>query len=413
MALYSRLFKYAPLPDRTPLENFLTESFCDCLERMTVLDRKSAERFVMEALVGTDAPSEFRRRLSAAKELCWKTQQSLILDENRGYFDLCLLADSRIILAIENKVGAGFTSHSISRETQEGADSESDEDISQLDFYGEWLSKYCPGSGLLLLTHLTEAPSTFLLCGSSGSIESRVFHRVRRWAEVCRSISCWQEHAVDLYEGNPQGIFLRVLMNEFLQFLEERNMTSTETTRGDLDVLQAYFQHDILRKVRDLLAAARPLVFPALPELNKPRRASEPDVGAWEQTQIIWDWVYCYDLALRWYVGWGFSGQHGLRHLDIDFANPLQAFALMTSEVSEIPATPEELRSYADSGWTVFERNSKHQLRLLKVADPHVFNEATDGVNASFQTWVAAAVRDGLALLRNAHRRLEQDSSNP
>ena len=34
MTLYSRLFKYAPLSGRSQLENFLTESFCDLMERI-------------------------------------------------------------------------------------------------------------------------------------------------------------------------------------------------------------------------------------------------------------------------------------------------------------------------------------------------------------------------------------------
>ena len=85
MALFSRLFKYAPLPGRTQLENFLTESLCDLLERMTVLDRKGVERFVLDALAGSRSPSGFRERLAEAKGLYWTTRKSISFADNRGY----------------------------------------------------------------------------------------------------------------------------------------------------------------------------------------------------------------------------------------------------------------------------------------------------------------------------------------
>lgn len=71
---------------------------------MTVLDRKSIERFVLDALAGSRAPSGFRERLASAKDLYWTTQQPICFADSRWYLDLCLLADKRIILVIENKI---------------------------------------------------------------------------------------------------------------------------------------------------------------------------------------------------------------------------------------------------------------------------------------------------------------------
>lgn len=80
MALYSRLFKYAPRPGRTQLENFLTESFCDCLERMTALDRSDVETFILDLFGGgSQSPLNFRDRLASANDLRWVTQHPIYL----------------------------------------------------------------------------------------------------------------------------------------------------------------------------------------------------------------------------------------------------------------------------------------------------------------------------------------------
>jgi hypothetical protein len=85
MALYSRLFSYAPLPNRTQLENFLTESLCDWLDRITALDRKCLETFVVQCLAGSrGVPSTFRERLASARNLSWKTQHVFSLIRTVG-----------------------------------------------------------------------------------------------------------------------------------------------------------------------------------------------------------------------------------------------------------------------------------------------------------------------------------------
>jgi|HubBroStandDraft_6_1064221.scaffolds.fasta_scaffold4024950_1 hypothetical protein len=63
MTLYERLFKYAPATGRTQLENFLSESLCDVLERMTAFDRESMEGFVLETVLKEPAQSTFSERL--------------------------------------------------------------------------------------------------------------------------------------------------------------------------------------------------------------------------------------------------------------------------------------------------------------------------------------------------------------
>jgi hypothetical protein len=347
MALYSRLFKYGPRPGRTQLENFVTESLCDCLERMTALDRKSIERFVVEVLVCSRIPPAFGERLTNAKTLQWKTQHAFYFAGSRGCLDLCLLADREIILVIENKVAARFTAHLISRDADEVGNNEGREELSQLEYYGKWLSARHPGAALILLTHLTDAPSTFFSEESSEAVAptASVFHRVCRWATVYEWLGRWREVTATHFGSKPQGVFLNLLTNEFLEFLEQNNMNATAIKNDDLDLLNAYFSQDVWKKVRDLMASARALVMPLLADAyGEPR--SVPETEAWEQTQILWDWAYCHEEELEWYVGWGLSSGRGLRHLDIEFATPLQAFVVVTNDGGpRIPVFAEDVQT--------------------------------------------------------------------
>ena len=107
MRLYSRLFKYAPLPQKTSLENFLTESLCDLLERITATDRRNVEKFAADLFLGsTKSGSALAKRLRNAQSLRWCTQYRVKLGSHQGWADLCLLGDEKVLLLIENKVNA-------------------------------------------------------------------------------------------------------------------------------------------------------------------------------------------------------------------------------------------------------------------------------------------------------------------
>ena len=407
MALFSRLFKYAPLPGRTQLENFLTESLCDLLERMTVLDRKGVERFVLDALAGSRSPSGFRERLAEAKGLYWTTQKSISFADNRGYLDLCLLADKRIILVIENKIGSGFTSHSISQSGDED-ETTSTEELLQLDFYDRWLSAKCPGAALVLLSHLTEAPPDFLV-GDGDKTDahaSAVFHHVCRWAEVYDWVSEWIESSGCVLHDKPAGVFLNVLSGEFLQFLEQKNMNVAAIKDSDLDLLSAYFSQDVWKKMRNLMVSMRLRVVPLLADpRGSPRNV--PQNEAWEETQILWDWAYSYEEELEWYVGWGLSGKHGLRHLDIELDTSLQAFVVMTNDDggTRIPFLTEDIESCEKAGWVVCESKTKDQLTLVKTIPTQVLAGESAGFTRTFEVWTEAAVGECASKLKRAHDR--------
>jgi|ERR1022692_55036 hypothetical protein len=406
MALYSRLFKYAPRPGRTQLENFLTESFCDCLERMTVLDRKGVEAFILDSLGGSRFPLDFRDRLASAKDLRWTTQHPIYLADNRGYLDLCLLADKRIVLAVENKIGSGFTSHLISEGTEDAG--ETTEELSQLDCYDRWLATNSQGSVLVLLTHLTDAPPDFLAFDrADGDVhEQPVFHSICRWAAVYDWIAKWREVCGDSLRGKPGGAFLDGLAGELLLFLEQKNMSIATIKDSDLELIDAYFSQDIWKKLHDLMASIRLRVVPSLTTpRGSPRNV--PQTDAWEETQILWDWAYCHERELGWYVGWGLSGEHGLRHLDVELDTTLQAFVVVTNDDggTRIPFIAEDVQLSEKAGWSVCESKTRDQLSLVKSMPTRLLAGEPEGFSRAFEVWTAETVKEGASVLDRIHTR--------
>jgi PD-(D/E)XK nuclease superfamily len=114
--------------------NFLTECICDFLDRVTAFDRHASELFISEILGGSKMPADLLTAISKATILQWKTQQTISLASNRGFVDLCLLADNNLVLIIENKINAGFTTHRVI-ETEEEPSKDGDENWNQLEFY--------------------------------------------------------------------------------------------------------------------------------------------------------------------------------------------------------------------------------------------------------------------------------------
>jgi hypothetical protein len=407
MDLYSRLFKYAPLPHRTPLENFLTESLCDFLERMTAVDRKAVECFILDVLLGSHAPLPFQQQIANAKGFCWETQKQISFRGEKGCIDICLLADKQITLVVENKVTARFTEHRLS----EGADEEEDSDEhpkrTQLDFYDEWLSEKYPRAALALLTHVTNAPLSFLSAqaAQAGTEPTRnVFHWVCRWAAVQRWLAEGRYHTATDISSNSQQVFLDMLAGEFREFLEQHNMKKTEIKGPDLDLLVTLLSQDIWNKMRDLMESVRELVWASLSShYEQPRYF--PETKAWKETEILWDWAYCYEKDLRWYIGWGLSGKHGLRHLDIGFGTELQAFVVITSddEGREIPSTNEEIQGSQQIGWSVREPTPRNRLRLIKDVPARVLLTEPDGFNRAFERWTESAAKEAVNILQKAH----------
>lgn len=165
MNLYGRLFKYRQRETRSPLEDFLSEALADLLGRVpppvgrvivaTMLGGGAEVCDATKALWPDDAKAE------------WITQQPVAVGETMRYIDLTLRINDRAVLAIENKVAAGF------RE-------------SQLSDYSGWISAQASpswGGAMIVLTHTTPAPEDF----SDGGPGYPTRHNaVIRWSALAR-----------------------------------------------------------------------------------------------------------------------------------------------------------------------------------------------------------------------------------
>jgi hypothetical protein len=68
--IYARLFRYTARADFEPLENFLTESLGDLLERLTIADGSQLESFISDVLCGSEIPAPLAARILAL--LSWR-----------------------------------------------------------------------------------------------------------------------------------------------------------------------------------------------------------------------------------------------------------------------------------------------------------------------------------------------------
>ena len=411
MSIYGNIFRYSPSTGRSQLENFLTESLCDLLGRLTILDRKGIEAFVLEALVQTASTTSFREHLQGAEHLRWATQHTITVEcgvkqYKGGIFDLCLFADNRVLLVVEVKIAASFTSRLVDQPLEEEEGRIEQLELKQLELYDRWIAANAPDAGLILLTHLTPAPTGFLEKSSDERL-SPLIYRYRtqlraksQWAGVYSWLINWCKRST--YQSD-QGVFFRLAAFEFLQFLEEKNLDMEIVKASDLELLGSFFSNDVRKKLRLMFDSTRKVVTPLLPNMRKQEPAVQlPLAEAWTQTQISWDWGYCYKdrwQELGWYVGWGLAGSKGLWDLTkISLPDALQAFVLFTADYKDIPATGEFLR-LEKQGWKNLQSPKQKRVGLITI---DVRALAPGDFNASFQDWVVSRVRETVSVFEEA-----------
>lgn len=401
--IYARLFRYTARADFEPLENFLTESLSDLLERLTIADRGLLESFISDVLCGSGIPDPLKARIQGAKDLVWRTQEMIRCEGELGYLDLCLIADRELTLIVENKVSADFTTHSTaSNEVEIEMDNENQTE-SQLDFYKKLLERESKPTALVLLTHQTDPPSSFAPQQGFYGRDTTVFESVCRWSVVHK----WFKESDSLYDisytASSERAVLKVLAQEFCMFLEEQQMNAVELKADDLYPMKEFFSSDMPRKIQELFLSVRTTIR-SLPELG-----SQYDFPAKSTLRVkdglIWDWFYCFDKQLKWFISWGISSKNGLRGLyRLEFAAPLSVFALIGSERDDIPLAPDQITSAKQSEWLVYK--TRKGFRLVKTSDPEVFFNASEGVKPSFEKWTINAVQEGYAMLSLTHRQM-------
>lgn len=222
--LYQRLFTYRQRPDRSPLEDFLTEALADLLNRLP----DSIARAVVERLLHTspNAWFELAPYWTDAAHIHWSTQRA-ITDNRR--LDLLMEIDQRPMLVIENKIGAGFQDYGEDRDDAAGLSKRG-----QLASYGHWLAAETVqtwGGGLVLLTHWTPAPLDFSTAEEAYGCRHRTTFK---WTDFSRLLA----RTLRSSEGDvDEWVFFG---RELLAFLREQNMDSELATGSDLAALQIY-----------------------------------------------------------------------------------------------------------------------------------------------------------------------------
>ena len=395
-SLYTRLFKYSPREGYLPLENFLTECIGDFLTRLTVLDRQASELFISEVLGGSTMPSNLLVAVTSGRELQWKTQQRINLAGDHGIVDVCLFADNTLVLVIENKIDAGFTTHRLSDDDEESSESQ-DAGWTQLEFYERYLVANGGTSGLVLLTQHTEAPKAF---NESGNI----FRRVCRWTDLYRWLGSSQflDRLSETGCGKKAYV-LYTLAGELRQFLEDKQLVTKEWNNEDFNAMKTFFTPDFPSKLQDLFRSVRTPIG-RVPELAAyqgwAKRSPTFEVG----NGIVWDWLYCMAPKLRWFISWGIASKLPfLKTYEIELDAPLQAVVLIGSDGQDIPCSKEALEDWRTKGWTVYERHGSRGLRLLKTVLPEELFAFDSGFGTSFETWVMQAVKEGASGLQRAY----------
>jgi hypothetical protein len=332
--------------------------------------------------------------ITGARELHWKTQQRINLAGDHGIVDLCLFADNFLVLIVENKIDAGFTTHRQSDDDEEPSESQ-DAEWTQLEFYERYLTAKGGASGLVLLTHRTAAPEGFNEKGG-------VFRRVCRWTDLYRWLGC--SHFLDRVTeiGSAKANVLHTLASELRQFLEDKQLITREWNNEDLNVMKSFFTPDFPSKLQDLFQSVKDPIG-KLPELATYKEWARRSPTFEVRNGIVWDWLYCIAPELKWFISWGIAGKLPfLRSYGIELETPLQAVVLIGSDGQDIPYSPEDLEDWRRKDWTVYEKLGNRKLRLVKAALPEDLFASHTGFRASFETWVIKAVKEGAAGLQRA-----------
>lgn len=212
MTLLSRLYTYRPTETRSPTEDFLSEVLCEWLHLAS--QAGLMRRVMREMLAIPDAQCPTPEYDFAA--IRWSSQHRIGIGyRGTGKRPDLVGQGPDFFLLIENKIGAGFTTH----EDEFGA-------THQLDLYHDYQLKQKKLYGTtVLITHYTLPPDNWV--GTTAT-----------WSRI----HCW---LVELFNTlnmtkNHQEILLRYWTKHLIAFLEENQMSGTKITLSDIIAIPAY-----------------------------------------------------------------------------------------------------------------------------------------------------------------------------
>lgn len=199
---YSRLFTYKAGPDREPLEDFLSELFCELLN--TIAASKHAN--VIGALLNlSELGCDW-------KSIAWRTQFTI----DGGRLDLVGKtagnAKESAFVIIENKIGAGFTIGA-------GGDGQH-----QLSRYLKYLESRPEKNKALILVSLYSFPSASILQANN----------IISWRDIAKRLGQL------LTELGEQYSFLASQLIWFINFMRSNSMTEVKISLQDIACMTAW-----------------------------------------------------------------------------------------------------------------------------------------------------------------------------
>lgn len=301
-SLYSRLYRNRQRPNRSSLENFLTEALADLLNRggteLTCDFIRSCVR--PKQTFTADHCAQLCASVTAAGLVWWKTQVPVAWDGAYGIADLALCLDEVPRMVIENKIWAPISRRDDIQVLEGGQGILA---ANQLHLYGRWLAQQVPNDptcALVLLTAYFGHPDDFL---NPGCPEYGVERRsISRWQDIVR----WLR---SLAVQPTERTCVANLAGELADFLGEENirdtiMTPTDLAAGQLFIHSRMSFHNLYDTLRE---EAKATVIAYLQGYQNPGKRQPISIGREDPT--LSDWLYLSNPILpagsNWHVMWG------------------------------------------------------------------------------------------------------------
>ena len=386
ISIYHSLYKYPSSDERTQLENYLTEAFIDILNRMK---KDETILFLKECLLNNCNNgcicSEIFSKIEKAKHFSWKSQYAINYKGTNKYPDIALIVEE-VFIFIENKVGAGFTYHMDNGDVINEDVSDYNQTQNQLEVYSQWLSESKTKGGLVLLTYNTNAPSDFLADNKKYPANLRA---IANWKEVHKWFSRWSQ------EGNREHM-RKKLAYEFVLFLEDIGMS--DISNRDLSVLDLFLSNKINEKTESLMREARNIAQHIIVNpISKPQKHT----NYWDDAHIFWDWFYCYEKEIEWYIAWGIRFPEGS---DVwkGYGIPSypQAFIDICSDNVVVPLSKIPNEKKIPSWYWITAKDEEHCIKAISVSE---LVASSSGFTHAFLHWLEKGLKEAIEIADKAY----------
>lgn len=392
MPHYSALFRYQPRASRWPLEDFLTCSLVDILNRLPAHEIRAV---VSSLFLNENA----RHAWPNTADLQWVAQYSL---GEAGRCDILLRDGKGPLLIIENKINSAFTR---SRSTAESADkrkTESSEKTHQLARYGQALHEICkkgPWRGALtLLTHYTSSPDDFL--SSKQESYGVPFTNTCRWSQV----HSWLKKLASDNSSSLESP-VKFLVSELAQFLENEYMNAETITAEDVESAAKFIPSGAAGRVARSFSAIRQRLRPllkTLPLAKKRKSLSGSGECYFEREGIVQDKVELHvkNSQETWRVEWGLCWPKSewarlVKKENIEISNEVFWYVtLWCSEPEEFEKGKKLLQRAEKSSqsWRQYYLPSEQELGIFAISPTSQYSQS--GNVDEVAAWISERIKE-------------------